>query len=235
MSIKGENGMLYTYETSAWKPTACLTSIDLNSAVSIIESQTKCFPGVVKKTPGSFSATISAEGEYIDTTTAGGDTAKVSHDKMFLDQQLKTIKEWKIDTDITNAASVKYYGSGYYTDLSLTAGSGDEVSTFSVTLDVDGAVLYVDQNVLIPVITSLDEIAIDNGVSGTFQIVATNPPISSYAFTGAYLPPANVTVNSTTGLISWTSVVAVGVYPVTITVVNAGGSTSQNITITVTA
>lgn len=146
MAIKGEKGMLYVYVGAAYKPVACLTSIDLSSTVSIIESQTKCYPGVVKKSAGSFSASISAEGEYIDTTTAGGDTAKVSHDKMFLDQQLKTLMEWKIDTDVDNATSVKYFGSGYYTDLTLTAGSGDEVSTFSVTLDVDGAVLYTDPN-----------------------------------------------------------------------------------------
>lgn len=146
MAIKGENGMLYTYEGAAWKPVACLTSIDLSSSVSIIESNTKCYPGVTKKQPGSFSASISAEGEYIDTTTAGGDTAKVSHDKMFTDQQAKTLKEWKIDTDITDATSVKYFGSGYYTDLALTQGSGDELSTFTVTLDVDGAVLYTDPN-----------------------------------------------------------------------------------------
>jgi hypothetical protein len=146
MAIKGEKGMLYVYIGAAYKPVACLTSIGLSSSVSIIESQTKCYPGVVKKTPGSFSASISAEGEYIDTTSAGGDTAKVSHDKMFIDQQTKTLMEWKIDTDTTDANSVKYFGSGYYTDLELTQGSGDEVSTFSVTLDVDGAVLYTDPN-----------------------------------------------------------------------------------------
>ena len=146
MAIKGEKGMLYVYVGAAYKPVACLTSIGLSSSVSIIESQTKCFPGVVKKTPGSFSASISAEGEYIDTTTAGGDAAKVSHDAMFLAQQLKTLQDWKIDTNIDDAASVKYYGSGYYTDLELTQGSGDEISTFSVTLDVDGAVLYTDPN-----------------------------------------------------------------------------------------
>ena len=65
---------------------------------------------------------------------------------MVLDQQLKTLKEWKIDTELGNADSVKYFGSGYYTDLTLTQGSGDEISTFSVTLDVDGAVLYTDPN-----------------------------------------------------------------------------------------
>lgn len=146
MAIKGEKGMLYVYDTSAYKPVACLTSIDLSSTVSIIESTTKCYPGVTKKQPGTFSASISAEGEYIDTTSAGGDTAKVSHDKMFIDQQAKTLKQWKIDTNLDDATSVKYFGNGYYTDLTLTAGSGDEVSTFSVTLDVDGAVLYTDPN-----------------------------------------------------------------------------------------
>jgi hypothetical protein len=46
--------------------------------------------------------------------------------------------------DIDDASSVKYYGNGYFTDLSVTAGSGDEVITFSVTIDVDGAVLLTD-------------------------------------------------------------------------------------------
>ena len=146
MSIKGENGILYIWDSPAYKPVACLTSNGLNTTLAMIESTTKCFPGVVKKTPGTFSYSIDAEGEYIDTTTAGGDTAKVSHDKMFTDQQAKTLKEWKIDTDITDATSVKYFGSGYYTDLTLTQGAGDELSTFTVTLDVDGAVLYTDPN-----------------------------------------------------------------------------------------
>lgn len=144
MAIKGEKGMLYVYISTAYKPVACLTSIDLNSTVSIIESQTKCYPSTIKKTPGTFNASISANGEYIDTTSAGGDTAKVSHDKMLIDQQSKTLMEWKIDTEVGNSDSVKYYGAGYYSDLTLTAGSGDELSTFSVTLDVDGAVLYTD-------------------------------------------------------------------------------------------
>ena len=144
MSIRGEKGILYIWETSVYKPVACLTSNGLSSQLSMIESTTKCFPGVVKKTPGQLNNSIDAEGEYIDTTTVGGDTAKVSHDKMFLLQQNKTLVTWKIDTNIDNSTSVKYYGTGYFTDLSATFGSGDEVSTFSVTIDVDGAVLLTD-------------------------------------------------------------------------------------------
>jgi len=144
MSIRGENGILYIYDEAEYKPIACLTSNGLNSQLSMIESTTKCFPGVVKKTAGQLNNSIDAEGEYIDTTTAGGDTAKVSHDKMFLLQQEKTLVDWQIDTNIGDADSVKYYGSGYFTDLSATWGSGDEVATFSVTIDVDGAVSLVD-------------------------------------------------------------------------------------------
>lgn len=146
MSILGEKGILYIWDTAAYKPVACLTSNSLNSTVAMIESRTKCFPGVVKKTPGQFTYSIDAEGEYIDTTTAGGDTAKVSHDALFELQQDKTLVEWKIDTNVDDADSVKYYGSGYLTDLSATFGSGDEVATFSATIDGDGAIVLVDPN-----------------------------------------------------------------------------------------
>jgi hypothetical protein len=127
MSIRGEKGILYIYQTT-WKPIACLTSNGLNTTVAMIESQTKCFPGVVKKTPGTLSYSVDAEGEYIDTTTAGGDTA------------------WKIDTNVDDATSVKYFGDAYITDLSATFGSGDELATFSLTLDGDGAIVLTDPN-----------------------------------------------------------------------------------------
>jgi len=146
MSIKGEKGIIYIYTGAAYKPVACLTSNSLNTTVSMITSNTKCFPGVTKKTPGSFDYTIDAEGEYIDTTTVGGDTAKQSHDALFLIQQAKTLVEWKLDTNVDDATSVKYYGSGYITDLSATFGSGDEVSTFSATIDGDGDIVLVDPN-----------------------------------------------------------------------------------------
>lgn len=146
MSIKGEKGIVYIWDTNAYKPIACLTSNSLQSSVSIIESTTKCFPGVVKKTPGSFNASISLEGEYIDTTSVGGDTAKKSHDALFLLQKAKTLVEWKLDTNVDDATSIKYYGSAYITDLDAEFGSGDDVTTFSATLEVDGDVALTHQN-----------------------------------------------------------------------------------------
>lgn len=146
MSIKGEKGILYIWDTDAYKPVACLTSNSLNSTLSVIESTTKCFPGVVKKTPGQFNYSIDAEGEYIDTTTVGGDDAKASHDALFVLQQNKTKVTWKLDTNVDDATSVKYYGDAYITDLSADFGSGDEVTTFSATLDGDGAIVTTDPN-----------------------------------------------------------------------------------------
>lgn len=146
MSIKGENSILYIWDTAAYKPVACLTSNSLNSTLSVIESTTKCFPGVVKKTAGQFNYTIDAEGEYIDTTSVGGDDTKVSHDALLALQMAKTKITWKLDTDVTDTGSIKYYGEAYITDLGNTAGSGDEVSTFSATLSGDGAIVLTDPN-----------------------------------------------------------------------------------------
>jgi len=145
MAIKGENGILYIWDgTSAYKPVACLTSNSLNTAVSIIESRTKCDPGVVKKTAGVFSYTIDAEGEYIDTTSVGGDHTKDSHDALLVLQQAKQLITWKLNTNVGDAGSIKYYGQALITDLKLTQGSGDEVSTFTATLDGDGAISQTD-------------------------------------------------------------------------------------------
>lgn len=138
--IKGENGILYIYSEATYKPIACLTSNSLSSTVSEIESITKCNPGQVIKSPGIFSYTVAAEGEYIDTESVGGDTTKQSHDALFTLQQSLTPVEWKIDTDITNAASIKYYGTGIITDLEATFGSGDEFTTFSATIAGSGAI-----------------------------------------------------------------------------------------------
>ena len=139
--IKGELGILYIHDGTIYRPVACLTSNSLSSAVSVIESQTKCYPGVVKKQAGSFSYSIDAEGEYIDTTSVGGETTKASHDYLLTVQQAAVAVTWKLDTGVTGAV---YYGSAILTDLSLEQGAGDELSTFSVTLDGDGDISTTD-------------------------------------------------------------------------------------------
>jgi predicted secreted protein len=140
MGIKGEVGILYVWD-GAYKPVACLTSNSLSTAVSVIESNTKCFPGVTKKQAGISSYTLEAEGEYIDTTSVGGDTAKASHDTLLELQDLKELVTWKL---VTGVAGATYFGEALLSDLSLEQGAGDELSTFSVTLDGSGSITKVD-------------------------------------------------------------------------------------------
>jgi len=141
LPIKGELGILYIWDATIYRPVACLTSNSLSTAVSVIESQTKCNPGQVIKQAGTLSYTIDAEGEYIDTTSVGGEITKASHDYLLTKQQLLLPVTWKLDTGVTGAI---YYGSAILSDLSLDQGAGDEISTFSVTLDGSGVIVTVD-------------------------------------------------------------------------------------------
>lgn len=141
LPIKGEVGILSINDGTIYRPVACLTSNSLSSAVSVIESQTKCNPGVITKQAGVFSYSISADGEYIDTTSIGGETTKASHDYLLAKQMAKLAVTWKLDTGVAGAV---YYGSAILTDLSLDQGAGDEISTFSVTLDGSGDIVLVD-------------------------------------------------------------------------------------------
>lgn len=139
--IKGEVGILYVHDGTIYRPVACLTSNSLKTAVSAIDSNTKCNPGVTKKTGGIYTYTLDAEGEYIDTTSIGGDTTKASHDYILGLQQDKTLVNWKLTTGVDGAI---YYGLALITDLSLDLGSGDDLAKFSLTLDGDGVVSTID-------------------------------------------------------------------------------------------
>jgi predicted secreted protein len=139
--IKGELGILYIHDNTIYRPIACLTSNSFNPTVSVIESMTKCAPGVVEKTAGMFNYTLESEGEYIDTTSVGGETTKASHDYLFTRMTAKLPVTWKLDTGVTGAI---YYGTGIITDLPLEQGAGDELSTFSISIEGSGAVVLTD-------------------------------------------------------------------------------------------
>lgn len=140
--IKGENLILYIYDDTIYRPIACLTSNSLSQTQSIIESQTKCNPGVVIKDPGTMSYDISAEGQYIDTTSVGAEVTKASHDYLFT--LVGTEVTWKMDTGLTDNAA--YFGTAIIGDLSLDAPAGDEIATFSCSLAGSGAIVLIDPN-----------------------------------------------------------------------------------------
>lgn len=142
--IKGEGLILYIHDGTIYRPIACLTSNSLAQTRNVIEAQTKCSPGVVEKSSGSMSYSLSCEGNYIDTTSVGAEVTKASHDylKGLIDSGVEF--DWKMDTGL--ADNDAYYGQSVLTDLSLTAPAGDEFSTFSGTLDGSGAIVTADPN-----------------------------------------------------------------------------------------
>ncbi len=141
--IKGEGLILYIWDDTIYRPIACLTSNSLSQTQNIIESQTKCDPGLVIKDAGTMSYEISAEGQYIDTTSAAAEITKASHD--YLHTIMGTTKTWKLDTGLADTTA--YYGSAIVGDLSLDAAAGDELATFSCTLAGSGAIVIVDPEV----------------------------------------------------------------------------------------
>lgn len=141
LPIKGELGILYIHDGDLYRPIACLTSNGIDSTVSVITSQTKCNPGLTIKQGGTFDYSLNAEGEYIDTTSVGGDDTKASHDFLLTAQQTKTAQTWKYDTGVTGAI---YYGTAIITELGLTQGAGEEISTFSLTMEGSGSIVLVD-------------------------------------------------------------------------------------------
>ena len=143
--IKGDTIILYVYDGAAYKPLACLTSNSLSQTRNIIESQTKCSPGLVIKDAGSLTYEITFEGNYLDTTSTGASTTLASHDAIKSLLELGSSYDWKMDTGLTDNAA--YYGTGVFSDLTLDASAGDELATFSGTLSGSGAIVNVDPNI----------------------------------------------------------------------------------------
>jgi len=143
--IKGEGLILYVHDGDLYRPVACLTSNSLDTELGIIESQTKCAPGVIEKQAGVFSYTLTADAIAIDTTSVGGDDTKASHDYLLSVQQSKTTVNWKMDSGSgTGGTALAYYGTGIITSLGLEAPTGDEFATFSLTIDGSGAIVTTD-------------------------------------------------------------------------------------------
>lgn len=147
MAIKGTESILSIYDGAAYRPVACLTSNALDSNQSIVESNTKCNPGVVEKTPGTINISVTADGEMIDTTSVGGDTAQASWDYLFARQLQQNTDFLPVPFRYSSGVTdLIYYGNAIISDLNQTAGAGDEVITFSVTLEVSGALTTTNPN-----------------------------------------------------------------------------------------
>lgn len=140
--IKGDVLILSVHDGTAYRPIACLTSNTLSQTRGVIETQTKCLPGIVERAAGTLSYEISCEGNYIDTTSVGGETTKASHDYLKGLIEAGNLVTWKMTTGLADTAA--YYGEAIIVDLSADAPTGDEFATFSCTLSGSGSIVSVD-------------------------------------------------------------------------------------------
>lgn len=124
-------------------------------------------------------------------------------------------------------------GNVYIESTDITAETGNSV-TGSFSFKGNGDLTKSVVVAAVPVISSASVINIVNGVAGSFQVVASNGPIVTYGFTGSVSPPMNVSINASTGLISWNTFVPAGTAIVDLVIVNSIGATHQNITFNVT-
>lgn len=136
--IKGNTIIFSIWESDAYEPIACMTSNTISEGVEIDEIETKCDPGNIIKSPGSYSYEITGDGIYIDEST---DTGLQSHGKLKALLRAKTKITWKMATGITSPASE--YGYGYITALDLTGEAGSN-ATFSITISGTGAITSTD-------------------------------------------------------------------------------------------
>ena len=144
--IKGEGLVLYLYDTTAWKPIACLTSNSLSRARNIIEAETKCSPGEVIKAGGTTTYELPFEAIYINTTdAAGSDLTKASHDALMDIFDANVSQQWKLDNGLTDSPA--YFGTGLLNTLDLTAPAGSVFATFSGNISGTGAITKVDPTV----------------------------------------------------------------------------------------
>ncbi|WP_217494445.1 putative Ig domain-containing protein [Nibricoccus aquaticus] len=109
--------------------------------------------------------------------------------------------------------------------ITLTATNAGGSGTRALSLTVTAPIISV------PVITSASSARVVLGVAFNFQIVANNSP-TVYAAAGL---PTGMSINNLTGAISGSVPVtqATGNYVVTVTVTNAGGSSTQQLTLEV--
>ena len=133
--VQGDAFLFHIWDGTAYRPIACITSNDLSSTAEIIETKNKCQPGVTSTEYGSINKTVSIDGEFIDTTTVGGDATKASWDYLESKQDAKEKVDIKIDFGFEDSSSK--YAKAVVADLTLTGPAG-EVSTFSATLNIDG-------------------------------------------------------------------------------------------------
>ena len=131
-TLDGTYGDETATENDSWKLIACATSGTFSGSLEIIDATTKDNDGQREILPGGLQWSMSAEGmvQFDITTTNGNlDLFDLWHDKTRI----------RVAWTTGQSADYMYYGLAYITSFEEQAGL-NEVATFSISLEGDGAI-----------------------------------------------------------------------------------------------
>ena len=182
------------------------------------------------QTPGNYEWSVTANTLFVDKDVL--DTDKFDTLELlqkYLAQETVTIQF------MTNIGQeVVLSGEAYMSGTNFSAPTeGSATGDFTFQGNGDFTAERLPASGSLSVISSDNVIDIVNGTGGTFNVTASNTP-TLYELLGDV--PAGVTINSSTGVITFTDAVPVGNYlGLEIRVTNAFGYVTQSIAIIVTA
>ncbi len=144
------------------------------------------------------------------------------------------------DLSVTGGSSLTFTTGNFATAQTVTisaaedADTVDDVAVFTVSGPGQGSrtvtVTALDNDNAPPAITSTPVTGAVSGASYTYQVVATGRPVPTFSLTSA---PAGMSINSTSGLISWAPV-ATGPFSVIVHAANGiAPAADQSFTVTV--
>ena len=153
--INGTDRILYIKWNDDFLPIGCLSSDSFDESVDMLDTTTRDNQGWKTSTPTNQSYNISFDGVLINTNFTGGDTSKVSYDRLRVLKRSRTLIEWQIkDNDLTFIDS----GFGYINNLSDSANL-DEFVTFSASIVGYGQ----------PISTSFESFILQDGNNNDLQ------------------------------------------------------------------
>tara|TARA_R110002012_G_C11541392_1_gene601455 strand:- start:587 stop:1048 length:462 start_codon:yes stop_codon:yes gene_type:complete len=128
--INGTYRILFIKWDDEFLPIGCLTSDSFEESVDMLDTTTRDNQGWKTSTPTNQSYNISFDGVLINSNFTGGDTSKVSYDRLRVLKRNRTLIDWKIQDFL---GIFKDTGKGYITNLSDSANL-DEFITFSASI-----------------------------------------------------------------------------------------------------
>mgnify|MGYP003658770815 FL=1 len=133
--IDGTYSILYIKWEDEFLPIGCLTSDSFSEQVEMLDTTTRDNAGWRTSTPTNQSYNISFDGIVKNTNFTGGDSTKISLDRLRVLKRGRTLIEWKTqDENLTFVDS----GYGYITSLSRE-NNIDEFISFTCNIEGFGA------------------------------------------------------------------------------------------------